>query len=140
MSESTKNGYQIHAYPTTVHSRDENHFVVKTRSGVVVEFNGPDAYDDVLGFLYDDLNDQSAYYEVLSYWGTRQNREVRNNFAVRLNETVVHYLEVPAANGVQAIEIARRLVENAEDNFLKRDNAYSVDSVGWESFSDATPI
>ncbi len=140
MSKQQTSGYQIHAYPTTVNSRNENHFAVRTRSGVFVEFEGLDAYDDVLGFLHDDLSDMSAYYEVLSYWGHKRNDGVNNNYAVRLNETIVHYLEVPAMNEAQAIEIARRLVENIDDNFLKRDNAYSVDSIGWESFGDAQII
>jgi hypothetical protein len=162
--------YIIHHHPTLVQTRNENHFAVTTKSGVFIEFVGDDAYHNVLSFLHDDLNDMSAYYHTQGYWGGKLDNDnppidcpnhggnydcnsfcsicegfqeytpELNKYAVWANELIVHYIEVEATSKDEAIEKGKSLISEVDDETLKSINAYSVDSAGWDTFTDAQII
>lgn len=61
-------------------------------------------------------------------------------YAVVIYETISHYIEVEAESEADAIDLGKELIGNESDDMLRKDYAYTVDSIGWDGIERATEI
>jgi hypothetical protein len=72
--------------------------------------------------------------------GHNPKERVMTKYAVTICEVVEHYIEVEATDEEAAMELGKHLIENVADEQLVTDNAYAVDSIGWDGYGGAREI
>jgi hypothetical protein len=60
-----------------------------------------------------------------------------NGYIVTLGEVISHSIQVEAESKESAIELAKQLIGNEHDEYLKHYYGYEVGTVGWDGYEEA---
>ena len=63
-----------------------------------------------------------------------------SRYEVTIGEVISHTLEVSAGDEREAIERAKWLIANFDDDQLKRERGYAVETVGWDGYEVAEEV